>query len=150
MSHTQEVLLQQPKTKHVNMKDILALVTRLVVALELMAQNSSGGNTSTKAPAKAEKAKVEVEPEAEEEEVTKPAKGKTKVEKAKVEKVDYSMLRETGHARIKELAAKGVSVDAMKKLVTKHGAPKFSEMADEKLQVFLVDLEALASLEADV
>lgn len=129
------------------MKDILALVTRLVVALEIMAQSMSGGKST---PALTQ---VDAEPEgtpAEEEEAPKPKKaGKAKV-KEEAPKVDYAALRETGTARIKELAGAGLDVAAMKKLVAKHGAPKFSEMADEKLEGFLADLEALAALESDV
>lgn len=116
------------------MKDILALIIRLVVALEVMAQSMSGkpivvevDDTETDTPAPAAKA----------------TKGKAAKPAKEEPKVDYAALREEGSTLIKGMVEnKGVTIADLKAVITKHGAAKFSEAPDDKLEAIVADLRA--------
>lgn len=136
MDHTPEVRQNTTnQTTDTNMKEILALITRLVVALEVMAQSMSGKPIV-----------VEVEDTDAEETpapAAKPAKGKAAKPAKEEPKVDYAALREEGDALIKGMAQqKGVPVAELKAIIAKHGAAKFSEASDDKLEAIVADLRA--------
>lgn len=139
MDHTPEVRQNTTnQTTDTNMKDILALITRLVVALEVMAQSMSGSPTNVipfTEDADAEETKTPA---------AKPARGSKPAKPAKEEpKVDYAALREEGDALIKGMAQnKGVPVPELKAIIAKHGAAKFSEASDDKLEAIVADLRA--------
>lgn len=116
------------------MKDALErfLTAMESIALSLQGQGSlplnmqsDTANDDTPAPAaKATKGKA-----------TKPAKEEPKV--------DYAALREEGDALIKGMAQqKGVPVAELKAIIAKHGAAKFSEASDDKLEAIVADLRA--------
>ena len=135
MINTQEVLLQQPKTKYTDtMQPILDLLTRLVVALETIAAKHGSAAPSNVIP-------FEVETPAE-----KPApaaKGKAKAPaKEEAPKVDFEALRSECKASITALVESGRK-DAAKKLLAQHGVAKLAELADEKLAEFKADIAKL-------
>jgi hypothetical protein len=132
--NTQEVLLQQPKTKY-TMQPIIDLLTRLVVALEtIAAKHGNGAAPSNVLP-------FEVETPAE-----KPApaaKGKAKAPaKEEAPKVDFEALRAECKASITALVESGRK-DAAKKVLAAHGVAKLAELADEKLSEFKADIAKL-------
>jgi predicted flap endonuclease-1-like 5' DNA nuclease len=132
--NTQEVLLQQPKTKYTDtMQPILDLLTRLVVALELIAAKSGNGVAPVAVTT------VESEPE------TKPApapKGKAKAPAKEEPKVDFEALRSECKDTITALVESGRK-DAAKKVLAAHGVAKLAELADEKLPDIKADLAKL-------
>jgi len=135
VDHTQEVLLQQPKTKN-TMQPILDLLTRLVVALELIAAKSGNGA----APSNVLPFEVETEPEPKAE---KPAKAtRTKPAKDETPKVDFEAMRAECKATITALVESGRK-DAAKKVLAAHGVAKLAELADEKLPDIKADLSKL-------
>jgi len=133
--NTQEVLLQQPKTKHTDtMQPILDLLTRLVVALETIAAKHGNGAAPVAVTT------VEVETPAE-----KPApapKGKAKAPAKEEPKVDFEALRSECKASITALVESGRK-DAAKKVLAAHGVAKLAELADEKLPDIKADLAKL-------
>lgn len=73
----------------------------------------------------------------------KATKGKAAKPVKEEPKVDYAALREEGDALIKGMAqTKGVPVAELKAIITKHGAAKFSEAPDDKLEAIVADLRA--------
>ncbi len=133
--NTQEVLLQQPKTKHTDtMQPILDLFLRLVIALEtIAAKHGNGSAPSNVIP-------FEVETPAE-----KPApapKGKAKAPAKEEPKVDFEALRSECKASITALVESGRK-DAAKKVLAQHGVAKLAELADEKLPDIKADLAKL-------
>jgi hypothetical protein len=132
--NTQEVLLQQPKTKYTDtMQPILDLLIRLVVALELIAAKHGNGAAPVAVTT------VESEPE------TKPApapKGKAKAPAKEEPKVDFEALRSECKASITALVESGRK-DAAKKVLAAHGVAKLAELADEKLPDIKADLAKL-------
>jgi hypothetical protein len=133
--NTQEVLPQQPKTKY-TMQPILDLLTRLVVALELIA--AKHGNV----PAPSNVIPVEVEIPAEKPApAPKAAKAKAPA-KEEAPKVDFEALRSECKASITALVESGRK-DAAKKVLAAHGVAKLAELADEKLPDIKLDLAKL-------
>lgn len=134
--NTQEVLLQQPKTKHTDtMQPILDLLTRLVIALELIAAKHGNGAPSNVVPFEVEKPAAETE--------TKPAaKGKAKPAAKEEPKVDFEALRAECKASITALVESGRK-DAAKKVLAAHGVAKLGELADEKLPEIKADFAKL-------
>ena len=136
--NTQEVLLQQPKTKYTNtMPPLTELLLRLVVALETIAAKHGNGAAPVAVTT------VEVETPAE-----KPAdKPAAKAAKAKAPakeepKVDFEALRAECKASITALVESGRK-DAAKKVLAQHGVAKLAELADEKLTDIKADLAKL-------
>ena len=73
----------------------------------------------------------------------KAPKGKAAKPAKEEPKVDYAALRDEGDALIKGMAqTKGVPVAELKAIITKHGAAKFSEAPDDKLEAIVADLRA--------
>lgn len=133
--NTQEVLLQQPKTKYTNtMPPLTELLLRLVVALETIAAKHGNGAAPVAVTT------VEVETPAE-----KPApapKGKAKAPAKEEPKVDFEALRAECKASITALVESGRK-DAAKKVLAQHGVAKLAELADEKLTDIKADLAKL-------
>lgn len=131
--NTQEVLHQQPKHKYTDtMQPILDLLTRLVIALELIAAKHGNGP----APVAATTVEAEVE--------TPKAAPKSKAKPAAKEepKVDFEALRAECKASITALVESGRK-DAAKKVLAAHGVAKLAELADEKLPEIKADLAKL-------
>ena len=135
VDHTQEVLLQQPKTKHTDtMQPILDLLTRLVVALETIAAKQGNGAPSNVIP-------FEVEKPAEETPKAAP-KSKAKPVAKEEPKVDFEVLRAECKASITALVESGRK-DAAKKVLAAYGVAKLAELADEILPETKADLAKL-------
>jgi hypothetical protein len=136
--NTQEVLPQQPKTKHTDtMQPILDLLTRLVVALEtIAAKHGNGAAPSNVVPFEVETPAEKPVPAAK---ATKAAKAPAKEE---APKVDYEALRSECKASITALVESGRK-DAAKKVLAAHGVAKLAELADEKLPDIKADLAKL-------
>jgi hypothetical protein len=134
--NTQEVLLQQPKTKYTDtMQPILDLLTRFVVAIELIAAKHGNGAAPV--------AVTTVESEPETKPADKPKATRTKPAPAKEEpKVDFEALRSECKASITALVESGRK-DAAKKVLAQHGVAKLAELADEKLPDIKADLAKL-------
>jgi hypothetical protein len=133
--NTQGVLLQQPKTKN-TMQPIIDLLTRLVVALELIAAKHGNGAAPV-AVTTVEVAETDNAKPAAKATRTKPAPAKEEAPK-----VDFEALRSECKASITALVESGRK-DAAKKVLAAHGVAKLAELADEKLPEFKADIAKL-------
>lgn len=143
------------------LQDLIALLTRFVVAVETIAANSAKGDVQAQAIAKAKNAEADEdkareteqapkaseapkrgrkpaakkEPEQEPEEEEKPKRGR----KAAADDVDYRALREE-IADIDDALNDGDSneaVDEFDDLMDEYGAKKLKDLQDEDLEAFL-------------
>jgi hypothetical protein len=136
--NTQDSLPQQPKPKLKHtMQPILDLLTRLVVALELIAAKHGNGA----APVAVTTVEVAETPAEKPAPAPKAAKAKPAA-KEEAPKVDFEALRSECKASITALVESGRK-DAAKKVLAAHGVAKLAELADEKLPDIKADLAKL-------
>jgi len=134
VDHTQDNLLQQPKTKHTKtMPPLTELLLRLVVALETIAAKHGSPTPSNVLP-------FEVEAPAETKPAAKPTKSKPAAKPEPT--VDFEAMRAECKASITALVEAGRK-DAAKKVLSAHGVAKLAELADEKLPEIKADLAKL-------
>ncbi len=117
------------------MKDILALFTRLVIALEVMA--GAKPTTASAAPA-------------DEDEVEKPKASKPKAEKTtKPKGPDFTKLREEVKTKMTELVEAGTDKKAIQGVLKSNGGLKLADVPDENLQAVLDELEKMEDIDLD-
>ena len=137
----QKTTTQTPKHTHTDMNEMMGLLTRLVVAIELIA---GGANAAVPAAAAAAAAAAA---EAGGGETPKGSKGKKAATPKEEPAVDYEKVREKCKAVMSKVleddASRGAS---LKKLIVKHGGEKLSSVPESNLEALLSDLEAVAEL----
>lgn len=140
MDHTPEVRQNTTNQKLIsNMKDALErfLTAMESIALSLQGQGNLPLNGLAQSPNYVQVDDDTPAPAA------KAPKGKAAKPAKEEPKVDYAALREEGDALIKGMAQqKGVPVAELKAIIAKHGAAKFSEAPDDKLEAIVADLRA--------